>query len=162
LAARVFSEIPPPVGAVVAGFWPLEGEIDIRPLLEALHARGNPVVLPQTPRRGEKLVFRLWHPSMEMVRERFGTFRPTGEERTPQILFVPLLAFDRAGRRLGYGGGFYDRTLAELPGACAIGCAFAAQEVDEVPTGPQDFLLHAIATEREIIRSARDCAKVAK
>ena len=143
--------MPPAIGVVVAGFWPLDGEIDIRPLLEALHARGNSVVLPETPRRGEPLVFRLWYPAMEMVRERFGTFRPTGEAMTPEILFVPLLAFDRAGRRLGYGGGFYDRTLARLPGARAIGCAFAAQEMDEVPTGPEDFRLHAIATERGVI-----------
>jgi len=151
LAGHVLAELPPPAGAVVAGFWPLEGEIDIRPLLEALHARGHPVVLPQTPKRGEKLVFRLWHPGMAMVRERFGTCRPTGEVRTPQILFVPLLAFDRAGRRLGYGGGFYDRTLAALPGACAIGCAFAAQEMDEVPATDHDALLHAVATEQGVI-----------
>jgi 5-formyltetrahydrofolate cyclo-ligase len=151
LADHVLSNIPPPPCAVVAGFWPLEGEIDIRPLLEALHARGNPVVLPETPRRGEPLVFRLWRPGTEMVRGRFGTFRPNGEVMAPQVLFVPQLAFDRTGRRLGYGGGYYDRTLPELPGARAIGCAFAAQEVDEVPTGPGDFLLHAVATEEEII-----------
>ena len=151
LAEHVLAELPPPAGAVVAGFWPLDGEIDIRPLLEALHARGHAVVLPQTPKRGEKLVFRQWHPGMEMVRERFGTLRPTGEVLTPRVLFVPLLAFDRAGRRLGYGGGFYDRTLAALPGACAIGCAFAAQEMAEVPAGPGDFLLDAIATEQGVI-----------
>ncbi len=151
LAGHVLAELPPPAGAVVSGFWPLDGEIDIRPLLEALHARDHPVVLPETPKRGEPLVFRLWHPGMEMVRERFGTYRPTGEVRTPQVLFVPLLAFDQCGRRLGYGGGFYDRTLAGLPGALAIGCAFAAQEMAEVPAGPDDFLLHAIATEQGVV-----------
>ena len=155
LAGRVLSELPPPPGAIVSGFWPLDGEIDIRPLLEALAANGHPVVLPETPPRGQPLVFRRWHPGMAMVRERFGTFRPTGEVLTPTVLFVPLLAFDRAGRRLGYGGGFYDRTLAGLPGAWAIGCAFAAQEVAEVPAGPGDFRLHAVATEREVIRAAR-------
>jgi len=151
LAEHVLAELPPPAGAVVAGFWPLDGEIDIRPLLEALHARGHAVVLPQTPKRGEPLIFRRWLPGMGMVRERFGTLRPTGEVLTPRVLFVPLLAFDRAGRRLGYGGGFYDRTLAALPGACAIGCAFAAQEMAEVPAGPGDFLLDAIATEQGVI-----------
>jgi len=158
LTEHVFSNIPPPAGAVVSGFWPLDGEIDIRPLLMALHARGHPVALPQTPKRGEPLLFRLWHPGMEMVRERFGTWRPTGAMKTPQVLFVPLLAFDRTGRRLGYGGGFYDRTLAALPGAYAVGCAFAAQEMAEVPAGPGDFLLHAVATEAAIIvcRSAAD------
>jgi len=64
---------------------------------------------------------------------------------------VPMLAFDRAGRRLGYGAGYYDRTLAGLPGAPAVGCAFAAQEMDEVPAGPNDARLTAVATERGII-----------
>jgi 5-formyltetrahydrofolate cyclo-ligase len=155
LAEHVLREMPPPAGAVTSGFWPLEGEIDIRPLLEALHALGHAVVLPQTPKRGDPLIFRCWHPGMEMVRERFGTYRPTGEVMTPGVLFVPLLAFDRCGRRLGYGGGYYDRTLAALPDAIAIGCAFAAQEVDEVPAGPGDAHLDAVATEREIIRCGK-------
>jgi 5-formyltetrahydrofolate cyclo-ligase len=88
---------------------------------------------------------------MVLIRERFGTFRPTGEEATPDLLFVPLLAFDRDGRRLGYGGGFYDRTLAGLPGRPAIGCAFAAQELDEVPAAEHDAHLHAVATEQGVL-----------
>ena len=67
------------------------------------------------------------------------------------MLLVPLLAFDRRGHRLGYGGGYYDRTMAALPGARTLGCAFAAQELDIVPAGPQDIPLDAIATERGII-----------
>jgi len=135
----------------VAGFWPMGEEIDIRPLLVALHERGHRVVLPVTPRRGNPLTFREWWPGQAMVAERFGTMRPTGEEFRPDFLLVPLLAFDRAGRRLGYGGGFYDRTLALLPGAMTVGCAYAAQEVDEVPTGPHDIRLRAVATERGVI-----------
>ena len=69
----------------------------------------------------------------------------------PDWLLVPLLAFDRAGRRLGYGGGYYDRTLAALPGAKPIGIAYAAQEMAEVPAGPQDFRLPLIATEAGVI-----------
>jgi 5-formyltetrahydrofolate cyclo-ligase len=84
-----------------------------------------------------------------MRAERFGTFAPDGEVLRPDWLFVPLLAFDRRGHRLGYGGGYYDRTLAGLPGATAIGCAFAAQEMARVPIGPNDIALHAIATEAE-------------
>jgi 5-formyltetrahydrofolate cyclo-ligase len=147
----VLRECPPPPGAVVSGFWPIGQEIDIRPLMVALHERGHPIVLPVTPKRGNPLTFRLWRPGDELVPERFGTVRPTGEERAPDVLLVPLLAFDRRGHRLGYGAGFYDRTLARLPGRFALGCAYAAQEVPEVPAGPYDMRIDAIATERGVI-----------
>jgi 5-formyltetrahydrofolate cyclo-ligase len=147
LADHVLRACPPPAGATVAGFWPMGREIDIRPLLHALHARGHPMVLPVTGRRCEALTFRMWHPDAALVAERFGTLRPTGEERRPDFLLVPLLAFDRAGGRLGYGGGYYDRTLAGLPGAFKLGCAYAAQKVARVPAGPYDVRLDAVATE---------------
>ncbi len=143
---------PPPAGAVIAGFWPLPGEIDLRPLLHEFAACGHFVVLPVTPKRGEALSFRRWQPGEIMVAERFGTQRPTGEIMVPDFLLVPLLAFDRRGHRLGYGAGYYDRTLAGLPRAIAVGCAFAAQEMDEVPAGPYDVKLHAIATELGVLR----------
>lgn len=148
LGAHLLRDLPPPSGAAVAGFWPMDGEIDIRPLLVTLHGRGHPILLPRTPRIGEPLTFLGWSPGMALVRERFGTWRPTGAPGRPDWLLVPLLAFDRCRRRLGYGGGFYDRTLAGLPGAVAIGCAFAAQETDRVPTGAWDRRLDAVATER--------------
>jgi 5-formyltetrahydrofolate cyclo-ligase len=152
LAAHVLRDLPPSPGAVVAGFWPLEGEIDVRPLLHALHDRGHDIVLPITPKRGAPLTFGLWRPGDTLVPERFGTFRPTGPAGVPTFLLVPLLAFDRAGHRLGYGAGFYDRTLPLLPGRFALGCAFAAQEVDEVPVGPYDIPLDAMATEWGVMR----------
>ena len=68
------------------------------------------------------------------------------------MFFIPLLAFDREGGRLGYGGGFYDRTLAAQPDGLRVGCAFAAQQVDAVPMGPYDIRLAAVATEHGIIR----------
>ncbi len=89
-----------------------------------------------------------------MISGRFGTLSPDGPVGTPDILFVPLLAFDRLGHRLGYGGGYYDRTLAALPGRTAIGFGFSALEVDSVPIGPHDHPLNAIVTEKEIIRIA--------
>jgi 5-formyltetrahydrofolate cyclo-ligase len=152
LAQHVLAQMPPPDGAVVSGFWPLDGEIDIRPLLMALYGRGHSIVLPETPPLGNPLIFRLWRPGVEMLPERFGTLRPNGERCDPDVLFVPLLAFDRAGRRLGYGGGYYDRTLARLPGRLAIGCAYAAQELDVVPAADHDARLHAVATERGVLR----------
>jgi 5-formyltetrahydrofolate cyclo-ligase len=152
LAGHVLRETPPAAGTVVSGFWPLAGEIDVRPLLRALAARGHPVALPATPPRGEALRFRLWREGEPMEREPFGTFRPTGPEIVPDFLLVPLLAFDRRGRRLGYGGGYYDRTLAALPRAARLGVGFAAQEVAVVPAGPLDVLLPAVATERGIVQ----------
>jgi 5-formyltetrahydrofolate cyclo-ligase len=156
LAAHLMRDAPPPSGAVVSGFWPIGSEIDIRPLLEALHARGHAVALPETPPRGRPLTFRLWHPGMALLPERFGTMRPTGEPVRPDWLLVPLLAFDRAGRRLGYGGGYYDRTLPGLPGARAVGCAYACQELDAVPAGEYDARLQAVATERGVIPCGGD------
>ncbi len=146
--------MPPPEGAVVSGFWPLGGEIDIRPLLETLHPRGHTIVLPVTPRRGLPLSFRVWRPGDVLLPERFGTMSPIGEQRRPEFLLVPLLAFDRRGGRLGYGAGYYDRTLSGLSPRFALGCAFAAQEVPDVPMGPTDARLDAVATEREVINCA--------
>lgn len=150
----VLDEMPPPPGAVVSGFWPMGREIDIRPLLLALHGRGHAIGLPVTPKRGQPLQFRRWQPGDDLARGPIGTRQPFPDQPTvtPDWLLVPLLAFDRAGRRLGYGAGYYDRTLAALPGATAIGCAYACQELDEVPAGPEDAPLQAIATEAGLIR----------
>ena len=155
LAERFLADMPPPPGVAISGFWPMPGEIDIRPLRHALHARGNAVLLPETPPRGQPLIFRHWTPDTLMRQERFGTFRPEGEIGTPDWLLIPLLAFDRAGARLGYGGGYYDRTLAHLPGVTAIGCAYAALEVDAVPTGDYDARLDAVATDAGVIMCER-------
>ena len=151
LTRHALRDIAFPPGAVVAGFWPIQDEIDIRPLLSALHERGHPIALPVTGRRGETLVFRLWEPGVPLLPGRFGTSHPSGAVVTPDVFLIPLLAFDRLGNRLGYGGGFYDRTLALLPQALRIGCAFAAQELDSVPQGPYDQRLHAVVTEAGLI-----------
>ena len=148
---RILATLDVPAGTTVAAVWPLPGEIDLRPLLGVLHARNCRVVLPETTPRGQALVFRHWQPGCAMLHGRFGTQHPDGDEAVPDVLFVPLLAFDRRGRRLGYGGGYYDRTLAKLPGRLAIGFADALQEVDEVPTDDTDQYLPLIVTDREVV-----------
>ncbi len=155
LAEIILANLQFPANATIAGVWPLGAEMDLRPLLHTLHARGLKIVLPKTPPRGNPLIFLTWNPGCAMRQERFGTFCPDGEEATPDLLFVPLLAFDRAGRRLGYGGGYYDRTLAALPDRPAIGFGHAAQEIDAVPAEAHDRPLNAIATEREFIHILR-------
>jgi 5-formyltetrahydrofolate cyclo-ligase len=151
LGEHVLREMPVATGAVVSGYWPMGQEIDIRPLLVALHERGHPIVLPETPKRGNPLIFRIWHPGAVMLPERFGTSRPGGSVLVPGFLLVPLLAFDRRGYRVGYGAGYYDRTLAALPGRFRLGVGYAASELDEVPAGPYDERLDAVATERGLI-----------
>ncbi len=151
LSQHVLRDRPPPPGAVVSGFWPIGREIDIRPLMLALHQRGHKIVLPVTPKRGNPLSFRLWRPGDVLQPERFGTFRPVGDPAVPDFLLVPLLTFDRRGHRLGYGAGFYDRTLAGLPARYALGVAYAGQEVPEVPAGPSDVALDAVATDNGVI-----------
>ncbi|QOF95094.1 5-formyltetrahydrofolate cyclo-ligase [Novacetimonas hansenii] len=149
IAARVDTLSP---GSAVALVWPLPGELDLRPLFGVLHGRGYRVLLPFTPPRGQPLSFHHWHPGVTMCNGRFATRHPDGHAYVPDMVFVPLLAFDRRGGRLGYGGGYYDRTLARLPHAVAIGYGLAAQEVAQIPMGVHDVPLSGIVTDREWIR----------
>jgi len=150
-----------PAGAATAisGYWPMGDEMDVKPLLAALDRAGHVVGLPVAVARDAPLVFRRWRPGDPLLDGGFGTSIP-GEGSAPvvpRIVLAPLLAFDRAGFRLGYGGGYYDRTLAALRRAgpvTAIGVAYGGQEVARVPRGPLDQPLDIIVTERETIRPA--------
>ena len=143
-------------GAVIAGFWPLKGEIDVRPLLYALHDMGHQLALPCTPRVGKPLVMRAWSPEDELKIGSFDTREPfsTRAEIRPDVVLMPLLAFTKTGERLGYGGGFYDRTLEGLRSSKSTsgdvftcGVAFAGQEAAFLPTNEHDQRLDAILTE---------------
>ncbi len=151
LAAVIAAELIFPPGALIGGVWPLPNEMDLRPALTALCAAGHEIYLPETPKLGNALIFRRWSPGCAMVRERFGTYRPDGPVGFPDFVFVPLLAFDTAGNRLGYGGGYYDRTLASLPASEAIGFAYAAQCVAQVPAEAHDRPLRRVVTETGVI-----------
>ncbi len=157
LCERVLPAIEFPDGCVVSAYWPIGSEIDPRPLMTHLHEDGHPIALPVTPARGNPLVFRAWRPDDTLEAAGFGTREPLASrpELTPRVLIVPLLAFDRAGHRLGYGGGFYDRTLArlrQLGAVLAVGVAYAAQEVAEVPRDGSDQPVDWMVTEAESIR----------
>lgn len=141
-------------GVPLAGYMPMRTEIDPLPVMAEAAAHG-PVAVPVIIGKGQPLRFRAWSPDAPMVAGTFGALVPQdGDWITPQILIVPLVAFDPSGARLGYGGGFYDRTLAGLRAAgpvMAIGFAFAGQQAEDLPLEPTDQPLDMIVTERGII-----------
>jgi 5-formyltetrahydrofolate cyclo-ligase len=134
--------------SVLAGYMPMRTEIDPLP---AMAAHTGPVGVPVIVGKAMPLQFRAWSPGAPMVEGAFKALIPaSGDWVVPEVLIVPLLAFDARGYRLGYGGGFYDRTLEGLRArgpVLAVGYAFAAQEVDEVPTDATDQRLDALVTE---------------
>ena len=156
LADSLLAALTPAAGAVVSAYWPIRDEIDPRPLMARLEDQGCVCGLPVIAGAGESLRFRRWRPGGPLVAGPFGTSEPPADadEIDPEILFVPLLAFDRAGHRLGYGGGYYDRTLAAMRArrrVTAVGLAFAGQEVPQVPHDPTDARLDWIATEAGVL-----------
>jgi 5-formyltetrahydrofolate cyclo-ligase len=141
-----------PVGA----YWPIRSEVDPRPLMEELIARGQDVALSQILH--PHLSWRLWQPGDVLVKGGFGVREPGPDapEVFPKALLVPLVAFDRRGGRIGYGKGHFDRAIAALEAqhpVLTIGLAYAVQEIDEVPVEPHDRLLDVIITEAELIRT---------
>jgi 5-formyltetrahydrofolate cyclo-ligase len=153
LLATLRREMPFETPAVVSGFWPIKDEIDIRPLLIELFNVGCQLALPVVQGRGKPLLFRAWRPGDPLEAGVFGTLQPSARRETlePDALIVPLLACDEEGWRLGYGGGFYDRTLGGLRArrnVTAVGVAFNAQLVPEVPHGPDDQRLDWLLTDK--------------
>ena len=135
-------------GKPLAGYMPIRTEIDPVPVMAGWAA---PVGVPVIQGKGQALKFHRWQPDCEMVDGPFGARVPAVvEEVVPEVLIVPLVAFDAKGYRLGYGGGFYDRTLEGLRAArrtVAIGYAFSAQAMEDVPLEPTDQRLDAMVTE---------------
>ena len=165
LCDRVLAAIDFPEGCVVSAYWPMSSEIDPRPLMIHLHEDGHPIALPVVAGTGSPLVFRAWRPEDPLEPAGFGTRVPLENqpELTPEFLIVPLLAFDRAGYRLGYGGGFFDRSLARLRDVgttLAVGVAYAAQEVADVPRDGHDQPVDWIVTEAESIRVGADTLRM--
>ncbi|MGE0564279.1 MAG: 5-formyltetrahydrofolate cyclo-ligase [Pseudolabrys sp.] len=159
LAARGLPvEVTP--GAIVSGFMPMKTEINPLPLMRKLAAAGARLALPAIDRRGKPLIMRAWNVGEPLASGQWGIREPTADapQVDPDILLVPLAAFDRRGHRIGYGAGYYDMTIGALrakKAVTAIGLAFAAQEIERVPDTERDQRLDFVLTEREVIRISR-------
>ena len=143
---------------VVSGYWPMAGEIDVRPLMTRLVELGFTCALPVVTAPGRPLDFRRWCPGQALIEGPFGTRHPEPGEPSPRpdIVLAPLLAFDDLGTRLGWGGGYYDRTLEALGlrgPVLAVGIAFAAQRVDAVPHAPNDRRMDWVVTEESWMKA---------
>ena len=142
---------------IVSVYWPIRSELNTRPLIEALAATGRRVTLPVMRKVRHPLVFRAFAPGDDLVKGPFGLSEPSEDQPAydPDIVFSPLAAFDRRGFRLGYGGGIYDATLAELRAkkpVVAIGVAYSCQESERVPVEPHDQRLDFVMTEQETLQ----------
>jgi len=155
IAARKFPLAIAP-GVIVSGFMPLKSEINPLPLMRKLAGQGARLALPVVAGRGKPLMMREWVFGEPLVAGVWGIREPQPEAAVvdPDILLVPLLAFDRAGHRIGYGAGYYDLTLAQRRArklVIAAGLAFAIQEIAAIPATPRDARLDLVLTEREVI-----------
>jgi 5-formyltetrahydrofolate cyclo-ligase len=159
-AAEIIAARPFPIaikpGMVVSGFSSLKSEINPVPLMRKLADQGAQLALPVVAGKGQPLIMRAWSFGEPLDSGVWGIREPKADapEVAPDILIVPLLAFDRRGNRVGYGAGYYDMTIAKLRAmkpTVAVGIAFAAQEIAEVPVTPRDARLDLVLTEREII-----------
>ncbi|CCG40048.1 5-formyltetrahydrofolate cyclo-ligase [Magnetospirillum molischianum] len=159
LAARADAlEVGPQT--IVGGYWPLPGEVDPRPLMATLAARGASLALPMVTAPDAPLIFRAWCPGDPLESGPHGTFHPAAAAPllSPTLVLVPLLAFDAKGFRLGFGGGYYDRTLDALRrggGVVAAGLAFAAQQSPALPSEPWDQPLDMVFTEEGLLTVVR-------
>ncbi len=143
------------LAGAIGGYHALPAELDPLPLLTALHTRGFGIALP-CMRKGIALTFKEWTPGSILERRKFGVQEPAETQPTmhPSILFVPLVAFDRKGNRLGYGAGYYDACLRDMrarQSILAIGVAFDEQEFPEIPRETQDEPLDMILTPSRVI-----------
>jgi 5-formyltetrahydrofolate cyclo-ligase len=155
IAARAFP-LPISPGIIVSGFMPLKSEINPLPLMKTLAEAGAALALPKIAGRGKPLIMRAWQWGAPLEAGQWGIREPKADapEVDPDIILVPLLAFDRTGQRIGYGAGYYDMTIARLrsrKAVTAVGIAFSMQEVSTVPATERDARLDLVLTEREVI-----------
>ncbi len=140
----------------VAAYLAAGVEVDALPLIELAAAAGMTTALPFIDRRGGTMCFRTWRPGQALAAGPYGVPQPleTAPETAPDTIFAPLVGFDHQGRRLGQGGGFYDRAFARFPDARRIGLAWSVQQAQTLPVEPWDLPVHGVVTEKQWI----DCA----
>ena len=151
VAEHFFSTVPLKTNDIVAGYWRIKDEMDVQPILIRLMDSFQPVCLPVVLGEDMPLELRLWEQGTPLYEAGFGTLAPSelAPQVEPDVIIMPLLGFDSRGTRLGYGGGYYDRTLEKLSKKPRlIGVAFAAQELDNIPREAHDVPLDAIVTEQ--------------
>ncbi len=146
-------EIAP--GMIVSGYSPIRSEIDPAPLMRKLAEQGVKLALPAVLARGKSLAFRAWSPDDRLMLGPLGILEPSpaAAEAVPDIMLVPLAAFDPLGHRIGYGAGHYDYTLAHLrkmKAITAVGIGFSAQQIKAVPALPHDVALDYVLTEKKV------------
>ena len=156
LSVHLFKCIPESA-RIVGGYMAIHGEISIAAAMAALHARGHTLALPVVVGEGKPLVFRKWQPGDALEKGAYGIDVPpaTASEVIPDAVIVPLAAFDKDGHRLGYGAGYYDKTIpkmrAQKKDILLIGAAFAQQQVEKVPADEHDRKLDVVVTEKGVV-----------
>src|SRR5207249_1757812 len=142
-------------GSIISGYSPIRSEIDPAPWMRRLAEQGAKLALPAVMARGKSLAFRAWSPNDRLMLGPLGILEPSpaAAELIPDIMLVPLAAFDPEGHRIGYGAGHYDYTLAHLrkmKAIVAIGTAFSVQQIKAVPALPHDVALDYVLTEKKV------------
>jgi len=156
VAQRFLKAVQPKAGSIVALYWPIGDELDPRPLMQLVSAEGGSLALPVVERPGQPLLFRQWTAGDLLATGHYGIMVPHEDapEVRPDVIAVPLLGFDKDCHRLGYGGGFYDRTLEALRDAGgkvrAVGIAFERQRVARLPRHDGDQPLDMVITEHAV------------
>lgn len=145
----------------IAGYWPIGDEINCRPAIEKFASEGTQVALPVVAGQGQVLIFRAWKPGERLETGPFGTSHPGNGSAvcTPDVLLLPLVAFDHKGQRLGYGAGYYDRTIATLRAngkILAVGVGYDEQEIEHIPADDHDQVMDAVITDQRTIWFDRD------
>lgn len=148
---------PDPAGRVFAGYWPIRGEPDLRPWMQAIHSRGAVCALPVVVVANRPLAFHHWTPDAEMTTAAMGISVPAmAVPVVPDVVIAPVIGFDSNCFRLGFGGGYYDRTFASLgKDTIKIGVGFAACQLPTIHPRPHDIAMHAIITEKGVVKALK-------